>query len=56
MSRDAAIAAAITLALLLLCVGTMDARDQDKEAQDYCAMVRSGAWPDYRNDVSCEGE
>lgn len=34
--------------VVLLFVGTMDYQDAERERAHYCDMMRSGAWPDYR--------
>ena len=42
--------AGVILALLVLLgvVGRMDADDAQREAENYCEMVKAGFWPDYQ--------
>ena len=42
----------IAMALL---AGTGDFQEQVKQAEHYCDMVNSGAWPNYEN-RNCEGQ
>lgn len=42
-------AAALVVVLVLLgIVGAMDAEDAQRDADNYCEMVKAGHWPDYQ--------
>lgn len=51
------IALALLACTLLGLVGTMDYQDAQADQDEYCDMVASGAWPDYRGDYErvCAG-
>lgn len=39
----------VVIVLALLGASTLDQQAQEVERNEYCEMVKSGAWPDYRN-------
>jgi hypothetical protein len=41
--------------VLALLAGTGDFQEQVKQAEHYCDMVNSGAWPNYES-RNCEGK
>jgi hypothetical protein len=48
MTATHKIALAFLVCTLLGIVGSMDARDAQAAQDQYCDMVASGSWPDYR--------
>lgn len=42
------------LVFLLGLAGHFEKRDRDEEQARYCKMVKSGAWPDYRESYAAE--
>lgn len=38
---------AVTFTILLGIVGSFDAAEESRQAEEYCEMVKSGLWPDY---------
>lgn len=37
----------------VIAAGTMDQQDQEIEQAHYCEMVKSGAWPNFKN-INCK--
>lgn len=42
----------VTIALFI--VGAMDARDQERHEEFYCAMVNEGSWKPYNEKIDCD--
>ena len=49
-----AITVGLALLIILGAVGSSDYGEQVRQDEYYCSMVKSGAWPDYKN-LECEG-
>ena len=48
MQKLQTVAALAVVLVLLGIVGTMDAEDAQRDADNYCEMVKAGYWPDYQ--------
>jgi len=44
----------LALFIVILMIGEMDARDQERHEEFYCAMVAEGSWPAYNEDIDCD--
>lgn len=52
MVRDPFWQGILAVILLVVLLGHQDAAEADRQDQEYCDMVRSGHWPDFKGTYS----
>jgi len=53
MNRIQVLVLILSLLLLVSMISELDARDQERHEEFYCAMVAEGSWPAYNKEVDC---